>query len=116
VGVTDAIKVWHNKAVPAAGARTDPVSCIGYHYKTVYLLSNQDGNLDIEVFNDSPDEVDIDTVGNWQTLPLTAAQRSVTANTLKALLIEYDMLFLKVFFDPVADATVQCWVVRHGEE
>jgi len=114
MGVTDAIKIWSSKSVPA-DERTDPVACMGYHYKTVYLLSNQDGNLDIEVFNDSPDEVDIDTVANWQTLDLTAAQRAVTANTLKALLVEFDCLWLKVRFRPAAPATVDCWVVRHGE-
>jgi len=116
MGVTDIIKVWDNKTVTTAGDRTDPVSCIGYHYKTIYLRSNKDGNLDVEIFLDSPDDVDIDTVENWETLPLTAEQRAVTADKLKLLLVEVDMFFLKVFFKPVADATVSLWVARHSEK
>lgn len=71
---------------------------LGYDKKTIYLISDQNGTLDIEV--------DPDLRGNWQTYDSI----SVTANTLATYIATGNFARMRFKFTPSATATVSAWV------
>ncbi|RLJ01578.1 MAG: hypothetical protein DRP08_05360 [Candidatus Aenigmatarchaeota archaeon] len=93
------LPLWQNETVPATGKSTREVPGQFYSAKTFYLLSDQDGAVDIQV--DLGD-------GVWRTL---VDDEPVTANALWSYQTTYDAKFMRLFFDPVAEATVSSWAV-----
>jgi len=93
------LQLWENETVAATGEYTRKVPAHPYSAKTFYLISDQDGTVDIQV--DLGD-------GVWRDW-LTGL--SVTANTLWSRQTTYDAQFMRLFFNPAAEATVSAWAV-----
>jgi len=87
--------IWNDAAIGAADT-TQAVLCMGYDRKTVFFISDTDGNLTVGARE--PD-------GGWQSLPVEA----VVANTLLILPPTWDADAIRLSFS--AAATVTAWYV-----
>jgi hypothetical protein len=100
-------KVWSGATVPAGGANSPSIPCLDYERKTIYLLSNQNGSLDIEI--------DPDGSGTFYKY-LTGESVTASTTTPYKTMITYDAYAIRLWFNPVADATVHAWILLGGSE
>jgi len=96
---SDLVKV-KDKTIGVGGFTSCPIPIIGFRSRTVYLLSDQGGTIDIEIdqFGD----------GDWQTY---ISSDTVTANTLYRASITGDAAYLRISFTPSAEAAVTAKLV-----
>lgn len=101
MGSTLPNKLWDAKVI-AINEQTAVVPCDGYRSKTVYFLTNTNGDITIDI--------DPDGVGTWIRLNQDTAigVRAVTNPYMYRT--EHDFIYLRVQFSVAA--TVTCWVVR----
>lgn len=100
MGSTRPWKPWDNVLI-GAGDVTDPVPCDGFEDKSIYFLTDTDGDIDIQV--------DPDGEGTWIDLHSAAAIGVRDEDDPWLHRTEYDFIYLRVKFS--AAATVTCWVV-----
>lgn len=104
MGSTHPVRLWNNEAI-GVNEVTVAVPCDGYRSKTVYFLTDTNGNITIDV--------DPDGEGMWIRLnqDVGIGVRAVTNPYMYRT--EHDFIYLRVQFS--AAATVTCWVVRGAE-
>lgn len=93
-------RVWKDTVIVVAGANSFDVPCTNYKNKTVYLLSDQSGILNIYV--------DPDKSGIYRAFLLGIV---ITANTAYSMMTEYGMAYMRLNFVPAVQATVNAYVV-----
>ena len=95
--------LWYDETVGVGGSTSPKVFTSRWERKTIYLISDQGGSLDVEV----------DPAGNgdWRTL---ASGLSVTADTLFSYQTTYYAMYMRVRFTPVAEATVRLYLCVDG--
>jgi len=92
-------KLWDNESISASSV-TDAYICKGYKRKTIYFLTDTDGDITVEI--------DPDGNGNWMTLYSESAIGVRNATNPWMFSTEYEFWQLRVKFS--AAATVSCWV------
>jgi len=92
-------RLWTDETVPVAGSRTLAPPTVGGR-KTFYLLSDQDGTVEIEV------DIDGGGLGAYQTFDTD----TVTANKLWRYTTLDEFCWARLHFTPSAEATVQAWL------
>jgi len=93
------LTLWSSQTIDVVGANSRQVPAHPYSTKTFHLLSNQNGNVQIQVdFGD----------GVWRNFGTATA---VAANTLWSYQTTYDARFMRLNFVPAAPATVSAWAL-----
>lgn len=101
LGLDHPLIPWDNVAI-GAGATSNVVWCRGYARKSIYFLTNTDGNITIAV--------DPTGEGDWVTIVQDNAIGVCAATNPYSKLIEYGFTYLRVTFS--AAATVTLMIVR----
>jgi len=85
--------LWRNTTI-VANAQSNIVIAFGYHKKTIHFLSNMTGTLTIRVLTDE--------MLTFQDYDLPADEMEVTANVLKTIIMEGNVIALRLRFSQAA--------------
>ena len=110
------LRVWDGYSIGTDGLYSDDeyvdadgyyhpateILTLGYERKAIYLVSDQDGTLDVEI--------DPDLRGDWKAFDSV----SVTANKLCAYMTTHPFARMRFKFTPSATAKVYAWVNLEG--
>ena len=97
LGVDHPLKPWNNVAI-GAGATCNVIWCRGYARKSIYFLTNTDGNITIAV--------DPTGGGDWVTIVQDNAIGVRAAANPYTRLIEYGFTYMRVTFSAAATVTL----------